>query len=206
MVWAVGFKFTKAGHHLGHQELDGDLRKVEYVDTTRDWDSMGGGFEPGDLNWGRAIKPDHLPTRMKRDGKRYGMPDVTFGRGLFIVNDKFKNVVESLKPDVHQYFPIDMVWEDGTLAQKMYIFNICNRLDTVSREASTAQLKRGRIWEPSTGKMVFSTTRVGDRHIWIDRHIVASGTFFCSDAMNEAMTRAEISGWDSGRLDTTEAM
>lgn len=207
MVWGVGFKFDKADFHLGHRELDGDLTRVEYVDTSRDWGSIGGGFEPGELNLGRAIKPDHLPSKMQRQGKRYGMPDVTFGRGLFIVNGRFRDVVEAVEPDVHQYFPVDMLWEDdGTLAQKMFIFNICNRLDTVSREASTAELRKGRMWEPSTGEMVFSLPRIGDHHIWIDRHILATSMFYCSDRMHQALMDAGLTGIKSSPRKTTEAL
>jgi len=206
MVWAVGFEDRSTSFTRAMRPLDGDLRKVEYVDATRDWDSIGGWFKPGDMNLGRAIKPDHLPTMVFYKGKRYGIPEVISGCKMFLVNDRFKGIVESIEPDVHQYFPVDVVWEDGTLAQKMYIFNICNRLDAVSREASTAELQKGIMWEPSTGKMVFSTTRVGDHHIWIDRHIVAPSMFYCSDKTHQALRDADISGLDSSRLDTTEAL
>lgn len=206
MVWAVGFEDRSTSFTRAMRPLDGDLRKVEYVDRTIDWEGIGGVFEPGDMNLGRAIKPDHLPTKVFYKGKRYGIPEVISGCKMFLVNDRFKDIVESIEPDVHQYFPVDVVWEDGTLAQKMYLFNICNRLDAVSREASTAELRKGRMWEPSTGKMVFSTTRVGDHHIWIDRHIVAPSMFYCSDKMHQALRDADISGLDSRRRETTEAM
>lgn len=207
MVWGVGFQDKSASFTRGMSVLDGDLDRVEYVDTTRDWDSIGGGFEPGELNLGRAIKPEHLPTKIQYEGKRYGIPEVVHGCQLFCVNDRFRDVVEAVEPGVHQYFPVDMLWEDdGTLAQKMFIFNVCNRLDTVSREASTTELRHGMMWEPSTGEMVYSLPRIGDHHIWIDRHTSATGMFFCSDRTHQALMDAGITGIESGPCPTTEAL
>lgn len=143
MVWGMGFD-DGIGHTVGHEALDGDRSKIEYVDTSPDFE--GGSnptFKAGRLHAGRPIKPDHVPTKVQRGGKRYGIPDVVWGTNMFFVNDRFREVVERLEPGVHQYFPVDMLWEDGTLAQKMYMFNICNRLDTVSREKSSAELSKG---------------------------------------------------------------
>ena len=208
MVWGMGFD-DGIGHTVGHEALDGDRSKIEYVDTSPDFE--GGGnptFQPGRLYAGRPIKPDHVPTRVKRGGKRYGIPDVVWGIGMFFVNDRFREVVERLEPGVHQYFPVDMLWEDGTLAQKMYMFNICNRLDTVSRKVSTAEITRGGegVWKHETGSMVFSTSRAGNHHIWIDKHVFMPGGFYVSDAMHDALLEAGISGIQSSRRETTEAM
>ena len=196
MVWSFAF-MDGLEYTIGHKALDGDIRKIEYVDTTRDRSSCGGGFKPGDLNLGRAIKSDHLPTRIKREAKKFGIPDVVWALGMYFVNDKFKDVVERLELGVHQYFPMEMLWKDGTPAQEMYLFNICNRLDTVDREATTAELADGRMWLPETGKIVFSERRIDNHHIWIDKHIYA-GTYM-SDALHDALMEGSVTGLEFGK-------
>lgn len=204
MVWAMGFK-DGIGYTVGHRELDGNPRKIEYVDTTREFWTVGGGFEVGELHAGRPIKPDFIPTRVARGGKKHGIPDVVWGINMYFVNDRFRAVLEGLEPHVHQYFPVDMLWEDGTLAQKMYMLNICNRLDTVSREASTARLSdSGRMWRAHTGKIVFSLPRIGGHHLWIDKHI--SKGAFVSDAFHDALLKAGISGLDFSHRPSSELM
>jgi len=192
MVWSMGFN-DGIGHAVGHEMLDGDRKKIEYVDPTRELFTVGGGFEPGELYCGRPIKSDHVPTRVKRGGKRYGIPDVVWGVNMAFANGRFRDVVERFEPGRHQFFPVDMLWEDGTLAQKMFMLNICNRLDTVSRDASSASMsKNNRMWLPETGTIVFSLPRVGDHHLWVDKHIHA-GTYV-SDALHDALLEAKITG------------
>lgn len=69
MVWNFGFD-DGMGVTYAMQELDGDIRKIEYVDTTPAFGTVGGLFEPGDLNRGRAIKPDHVPTKFLWGGPK----------------------------------------------------------------------------------------------------------------------------------------
>ena len=201
MVWSMGFddgfKVT-----IGMRELDGDLRKVEYVDATPDWPGVGGGFEPGDLELGRAIKPDHLPTRVQWDGpKRSGVPETLRGRQMMLVNDRFKDVIERFEPGIHQFFPLDLVWKDKTLAQKMHMFNICSRLSTTDRSLSTAEMSRGGMLEPSSGSIIFNLTQIGSHHIWIDKHMYAG--VYVSDALHDALIEAKITGLAFSRRAST---
>ena len=143
---------------------------------------------------GRAVKTEHIPTRVVRQDPKKFIPDVDWGVGMFFVNDKFKDVVERLEPGVHQFVPMEMLWPDGTLAQKMYFFHVCNRLDTVDRELSTVKLsKTGRVWEPK-GEMIFNLDQIGDHHIWVDQHTYAPGGFFISDVMRDALEEAGVTG------------
>jgi hypothetical protein len=204
MVWSFGFGNDGAPVHVGHEALDGNRRLIEYVDTTIDWDGgENATFKPGLLHAGRPIKPDHVPTRVVRLDRKWGIPDVDWGVGMYFGNDKFKQVVEQLEPGVHQFFPVDMLWKDGSLAQKMYMFNICSRLDTVSRKDSTAQ-KPKNYWKPETGKLVFSLQRVGGHHIWIDKHVYHGR--YMSDAMHDALQEAGVTGIGFERRNATEAL
>ena len=193
MVWNIGFDDGNR-YTMTHRPIDGDLRAIEYVDTSPD--KEGGEnllFKPGHFHAGRAFKPDHVPTKIVRTGKKYGMPDAVYGLGLFLVNETFRQVVERLEPGVHQFFPFDMLWEeDGSFAKKMYIFNICARLDTVSRAASTATRHGASYWDEKPGKIVFSLSRIGNHHFWIDKFVFRG--HFMSDAMHDALVEAGVTG------------
>jgi hypothetical protein len=56
-------------------EVDGDIRKIEYVDRTIDPKTVGGIYEAGDLNLGRVIKPDNIPTKFEWGGPNGGNLD-----------------------------------------------------------------------------------------------------------------------------------
>ncbi len=192
MVWAMGFD-AGLPVHIGHEELDGDYSKIEYVDTTFERDGVGGTFEPGDLHLGRAVKPDHVPTRIVRKGSKQTLPDVDWAVGMYFVNDRFKDVIERFEPGVHQFFPTDFLSKDGTLQAHMYFFNVCNRLDSVDRDLTTAELELGRTWRPDKGGyLVFNLRQIGKHHIWHDKHVLKG--LYVSDALHDALIEAGITG------------
>lgn len=207
MVWNIGFDDGNR-YTMLHRPIDADPGLIEYVDTTPDLEGgVNLSFKPGQLHAGRAIKPDHVPTKVTRTGKRYGMPDAVMGLGameLFFVNETFRQVVERLEPGVHQFFPFDMLWEeDGSFAKKMYIFNICARLDTVSRAASTSTKHGASYWEPKPGKIVYSLSRIGNHHFWIDKFVFRGR--FMSDAMHDALVEAGVTGLRFNPMELVEA-
>ena len=66
-VWTVGFD---EGYNitLSADFPDGDLRKTEYVDRTKDVLSVGFDFPLGKKRLGRALKPDNIPTKFRWGG------------------------------------------------------------------------------------------------------------------------------------------
>ena len=190
VVYSFGFTDV-APHIIGTPPLDGDIDKIEYADTSLD-PGLSLLFEPGQLYAGRAVKPENIPTRVEWQSKRYKPYDVFMSGGLILVSDAFKDIIENHEPGVHQFFPIEVVYRDGTFARQMYFFNICNRLDTMDRERATAELRKGTMWDPRTGAFVFSLDKVGSAHAWIDKH-VHHGTFLSSAAVAE-MQQAGLTG------------
>lgn len=193
MVWTFGFD-DGMGVTYGLMELDGDLRKIEYEDRTLDRNGAGGAFMPGDLNLGRRLKVDHIPTTVHWGGpKNRPLPDVLKGRGMVLVSDRFKNSVERLEPEIHQFFPIGAKFKkDGMHAADMYFLNICNRLDSVDRKYTTWPL-RGSSFEPQDGKeLVFNLDQIGNHHLWHDKHIYFG--WMISDALHDAMIDSGVKG------------
>ncbi len=194
MVWSMGFD-DGLPVTIARTALDGDRRKIEYVDTTREPFSVGGHFEPGKLQLGRAVKPDHVPTRILREGSKETLPDVELAVGMYFVSDRFKEIVEGFEPGVHQFFPTDFVSKDGSLQAHMYFFNVCNRLDSVDRDLTTAPFQSNLAWRPDEGgELIFDLKRIGNHHIWHDKHIYDG--LYVSDALHDALVEAGITGLD----------
>ena len=191
-VWGMGFD-DRLPTTVGVQWLDGNYDKIAYVDTTID-PGLNPLFEAGDLNSGRRVHTEHLPTRLRWGGPKDRVPDVIWGAAFF-VNDAFKDTVERFEPGVHQFEPVQFEFEDGTpFAQRMWFLHACNRLDTVSRAHSTMEPIEKTLWHPETGRMVFSLDRIGDRHLWVDKHVYAAGAMFVSNALHDALLEADIKG------------
>ncbi|WP_157738637.1 imm11 family protein [Labrenzia sp. VG12] len=111
-------------------------------------------------------------------------PDVVYTYEMYLVSDAFKDIIERHEPGVHQFFPVELVYKDGSFARQMYFFNICTRLDGMDREQATAQLIKGIAFEPRTGEFVFSLKQIGDAHAWVDKHVIY-GTFLSSTVVDE---------------------
>ena len=175
-------------------ELDGDIRKIEYVEGPADWNSLGGGVETGKLNLGRAIKPDHVPTKFEWGGaKNRKLPDAIYGRGMLLVSERIKSIIERIEPGTHQFFPIDVFYKSNKgLAAKMYFLNICTRLDSVDHDLTTAKMGNT-MWRPDlSGELVFNLDQIGNHHLWHDKHVY-NGRMI-SDELYNALIQQGISG------------
>ncbi|WP_150523065.1 hypothetical protein [Roseibium sediminis] len=71
-VYAFGFR-AEAPHLIGSRLLDGNVSKIEYIDSTFD-KGLSPLFEPGDMYAGRAVKSEHVPTMVEWSSKRYPPP------------------------------------------------------------------------------------------------------------------------------------
>ncbi|WP_422375638.1 imm11 family protein [Roseibium sp.] len=188
-VWSIGFDEV-AGYTIDRDYLDGDVDKIEYVDTTPDHGSNPS-FKPGRMYAGRPVKPDFIPTRMVWRNKDIPPYDFFMLNKLILVSDAFREIVERHEPGVHQFFPIEVMSEYGQKIGQVYFFNICNRLDSVDPEKSTA--KKGKLfWDTLSGKMVYSKSVIGERHAWVDKY-VSSGQFL-SNAVKEDVVSAGLTG------------
>jgi hypothetical protein len=193
MVWNIGFD-DGMGVTYSMMEMDGDIRKIAYVDTTREPAAVGGGFDQGRLNCGRLIKPDHVPTKLFWDGPpNRKLPDAMFGRGMLKVSDSIKTIIEKFEPGVHQFFPVDVYFKSTKkLARKMFYLNICTRLDSVDRKLTTCKLDYS-MWRPDQGgELVFNLDQIGNHHLWHDKHILDG--WYASDPLKNEMVTADISG------------
>ena len=173
--------------------LDGDFDKIELYDRTPD----GGGVFVR-LGSGRPLKPDHMPTAVRRiDPNRKPTPllDVERWPSEFLVNQTFKDILEELEPETHQFFPMAIFENDEKIAE-YYFLNVCNRLDTYHPELTYPRNERGffKYKEGEPASVVFSTEAIGDHHAWIDKFAGGGNGIFVSDAFAERLQKAGLTG------------
>jgi hypothetical protein len=203
--------------HFAHwfKELDGDYKLVELEDSTQD----EGGLVAAKWSAGRALKPDHMPTKLLRGGpwpEQSPLLDVeSLYGGALLVNKQFKDILEELEPGTHRFFPMEVfvndhdpkTWqpEDGfydepkgkqTELKKVadyWLLNICNRLDTYHPD-TVGRNARGFYFPEDLGvegRQIFSLEKIGNHHAWHDKF---AGGRFISDAFAARLKAAGLSG------------
>ena len=189
MVYFLSHK-NEETYSYGMKALDGDIDKIQPIDLSRD---------EGVRIWatyayrGRAFEADHIPTCIELEGPKRKITDIYGGFGLF-VDEKFKAAVERLEPGIHQFFPVEFVWKDGSHAAHRFWFVPCNRLDTVDRQMTTFEFRN--LWHlkgDKTKHLVFSRAQIGDHHVWIDKFIAAP-TPAISETLKAELDAAGVTG------------
>ncbi|MFT6943437.1 MAG: hypothetical protein ACJAUW_000006 [Yoonia sp.] len=181
--------------------LDGEIGKVALYDRTPD-----GGRVIVRLGAGRPLKPDYMPTKIKKvDPNRKPTPllDVESWCGNFLANQTFKDILEELEPETHQFFPME-IFEKGEKIADYYWLNVCNRLDTFHPELTYPRNERG-FWKPVQGEpssVVFSTTAIGDHHAWTDKFAGSGGHgLYISDTFAARLQNANLTGLSFYKLE-----
>lgn len=175
-----------------YRALDGDVNQIRPADMTPD---AGARIREGYAYVGRAYEPQHVPGKIELSGPRRPIRDV-YDAFALLVDQKFKAAVEKLEPGLHQFFPVDLLWQDGSHAADRYWFVPCTRLDSVDREKTTFEF-RG-LWDLLGGpekRLVFSRAEIGDHHVWIDKFIHVP-TPIISDALKAELEAAGVTGLD----------
>lgn len=199
MVWFINF-VDEGDYTISKVALDENGKpipprqafRLEYIDRTPDWPGVGGNFKTGDPNLGRAIKPEGVHKRLIWEGRKGRIQDTFSAFSQFIINDRFLKLIKRFEGERHQFIPIEVLYKDKSHAQNMYLMNICSRLDTLDPELTTATISKSGMLKPETGATVFSEARIGDHHIWHDKHLFA-GTFV-SDELHDAIEAEGFSG------------
>lgn len=197
MVWAMNIS-DGGTYTTTYELLDGDYQKIEYADQTLDTRSFGSTFPTGWHHLGREVKLDHVPSKLRRHGrKKKNLPDVFWGVGMIFVRTRFRQVLESIEPNIHQYSPVELFWTDGEKAANVFYFNVCNRLDTVDHDRTEHEMYKGISYDLGAApekKLVFDLKKVGQAAIWRDRHLQPWGGAWVSDKLKRALEAAGISG------------
>ena len=106
-------------------------------------------------------------------------------------------VIEQFEPDVHQFFPVDVVGKNGDLLSKHYLFIVCNRLDSIDRESMPYELIGAR-WNGAgpLNVIIFNRRQIGGAHVWIDKYV--GNNLLVSNALAGALKKAKLTTLEIG--------
>ncbi|KJZ20378.1 imm11 family protein [Loktanella sp. S4079] len=186
------------------EELDGDTNFVELVDRTQD---EGRRITAGSVNAGRPLKPDHIPTKLERKPcslEELPLLDVeTFDGANLLVSQAFKDLLEELEPDVHQFWPME-IYIKGEMVGLRYWFIACHRIAALSKEHCSPKLDKYGYWEASkfghteNDRVVFSRDSIGDRHAWVDKMY---GDRLFSDEFGDRLKKLNLTGVELSKIE-----
>ena len=123
----------------GKYLLEGNLRQIERLEASA--------FEL--LTSNLPLPTEHLamlPTAMTVERPAVkALPDIGGFNSTWagIVSERFKHVVESLEPNVHEFYPIpNVVDQDGaSVSESYYIFNVLTKLNCIGRRAFRCRVR-----------------------------------------------------------------
>lgn len=188
-VWVKGIKYGE--RYAPESEFVSTPGKYEPGEV----DEQGYKYLPSsyETQW---IDPDLCADTVQLKQKVKVLPDmfVVVG-GHLIVRQAFKDLVDELEPDVHQFLPIRILpWKDDPAPEgSFYLFNILGRCECILMHHSDFQRVESRYkkgvfrWAQIGGKpkIVVSLPEIGDRKVWrtiLQRHydIYFSGDFYAA--------------------------
>ena len=183
--------------NLYFEQIEGDTRQVECVDMSGD--PLISDIPPSasaTFRWGRAVKTEHLPKKLRPKGPQKRMPDFALVAMGQIASAAFREVAEALEPGVHQFEPVTVVDKRGETLAEMFWFVPCQRLDTLAVDLLVPPLESSGKYYPLANeiRIVFDAAKVGDAAIWCDARF--TGTLFASDRFKDAAEAAGLTGLD----------
>jgi len=180
-----------AGKGLEIRPID----ESEYFDFTE----KGRIFKPSSgrafgwtLNDHISVRAEDVPTKMKLRRVYKKLPCMFICSAPWVVCDQFRDLVEQLEPNVHQFFPIDILDLKDEVVGQRYVFNICKRLDALDEHNSDiswwGEGKRldgkpingyGYASITPLGKLFVRQAVIQGHHFWGDKWLPgAGGRFF----------------------------
>ena len=190
--------------------LDGDYLKTTICDIESDAGKFWARFSPFDT--GFPIISTYLPTVMQKGGPRM-IYDYDGLGNVKIISDKFKLAIEQIEPNTHQFFPIKMLDRKKNFLADHWIWNICNRVDSVDRKNTNAFLyeydhglakKWRRYNDPFAPtapaginpddpvRFVFNREQIGGYKFWRDPFMTLMDKIYISDCAYEIIVKNQI--------------
>ncbi len=154
------------------------------------------------LEHGVFLDPDRVPKAVRVVGQSRPL-DYQMSRGASIVSERFKYLVETLEPGVHQFFPMDMIRAARSIGT-CYLWNICNERDSVDRALTSYKLVKGVKWRTQyeeagceikieDPKLVFNLDQIGQAGFWRDRKLSPTG-IYASETAGRKLLAAGVTG------------
>lgn len=120
--------------------------------------------------------------------------------GFLAVDEELKSIIEKLEPDVHQFWPIEILMPKGKIYPKQYYGMVIRnfRDSFVPEESEYLRYSQevNHYWggygnKADTAKLAFSKAKIGNAQIWREHHIYSPGILI-SDELQSAIAEAGL--------------
>lgn len=150
------------------------------------------------VNSGYPLDPATVPKKFLWGGNTLEVPDMIAYRGPYIISERFRDLIESFEPNVHQFLPIDFERPNGSHAARHFLMQACNRINSVDAEQTTSSCYFGN--EGGTrnckvfigGELVFNLCQIGSAHLWVDNNLPPDN--FCSNNLGDGIINMGLKG------------
>ena len=155
---------------------------------------------------GYPMDPTSLPRKVLWRTRRPEPLEVLPG---FIVNDRFRQLVERFEPGLHQFISVELYrHKNEPPVAEYYWFIVCQRAATIDPEQTTCLWDEGsQYWMNSVldrttmtfhqikdAKLVYSARLAANRHIWVDPTVPTHADRLCSEEFAQAARDANFRG------------
>ena len=155
------------------EAMDGDPKKIRVADSAPDGGAL---ILPSFMTAGRAILPDHVPSKLRRGGpgiKRQPLLDFnSWISGTLLVPQMFREILEDLEPRMHQFFPMEYFENEARIGEG-YLFIFGKRVDTLHDTACwPGRDERGfpeQAARREDTRVVHSAAKIGRHHAWVEK-------------------------------------
>jgi hypothetical protein len=190
MVWSLSYR-PRPDSYPGATIVEGNTGPLELVDDTPDG---GTNLRPEYSGFsGRRVKSESVPKAIRFGSKRK-LLDYETAR-MKTVSGRFRDLIEGIEPNIHQFEPVKFVSKDGENLGIRWLWQVCNRLDSVHSELTENYSKSATSWSPTLRgepKLVFSLDAIGHIKFWNDKYIL--GELLVSDDARDQIMDESITG------------
>lgn len=151
------------------------------------------------------LNPSLIPIRGRiSEAWNRSIPDIFMTPGMNGVSQTFRALVEQHEPNLHQFFPLDLIRCDGTpVEETFFIFNCAVGVDAVLFTRAPARWVENALGVPfvragMSARFELSRPAILGRHLWCGDRI-GSNSLFVSNEFLAAMERANITNFYAKR-------
>ena len=141
---------------------------------------------------GHPVDPTAVPKRICCRKTAETLPASLSCRGVRVVSELMRDIVERHEPGIHQFLPVDFYRPKATEPYaRRYWMVVCRRIDSADPVHTTMARYPSGVWQSTSGgKFVFSRAAIGSAHLWRDPWI--AGSLLCSQALGDALIAAKL--------------
>jgi hypothetical protein len=180
------------------------------VDPTSVYEPLPGATQAWPIQIISTARVDPLPDLIAESSQALSvevLPDFLTILHQYVVSNRFKNIVEGLEPEIHQFIPIKVRCGSGPLEASTYW--IVNVLKVINAELPSAEVARlteiGKIASQEELKRSLGRYTVIDRnlvaasHLWRTDYVSTSTDLYFSEELMRQMEEAKLRGLTARR-------